>query len=1338
MDGADPSQPRDQPASVRNDFSGDTQTALQAGAIYGGVHVYPSAPAVGRPPAPSYPNPWAELAGKHEVWKRTADSQGLLPTVVEIAGALHDRWQELTTQLAGDPWLDHEFAKRMSTRLSELVRDLESPLRFSPLEAALLAITPLVHQVWSLEAVVALLDVGPTDLRPRTSTGPRRDYERFLSGPEQSRLVNRAGLTDLDGRGGPAARNAISWWLFRQWVRSLPQDQTTRWMPVDDPPLRKALVSTTKKLTQLFQFTPGQLRDGDNRGHLSATATYPGITDDVDEERLGFLLLVAHEQAIDIMRLPATLVEHLGIPRPIDLTQLRTTVRQARWKPTETGIGLVAHCHHEAVLESLRDHVGRVTAVLAAVHAVAVKATNLEPLRRLPVAVSTDFIEAARDEDDEPVFIVPVTRFQLDESRIRELLMGEQLYGDRSLAIRELYQNALDACRWRRARYESGVPGQPREWTGGRIDFVQQEENGRHILRCTDTGVGMGESDLREVFSRAGVRFTERREFRKEEAEWEGKGVRFFPNSRFGIGVLSYFMLADEIEVRTRRMNRHGGSEPALRVLIAGPGHLFHIEHLDEDQPIGTSVTLYLREGATAASCLEVLQRCLGIAEFDTYATHDGIQDVWKRAEFTARTERTGDRGGIGVTGAVVLGDATEDGQVVWCETGGGLLVDGIHVNLPNKSRSSGEVQITNISGAIVNLTGSRAPRLTVDRAMVQEDVTQQVSTLMSAAVPRLLEAAPSFLNFDWLCSVADATPAVANALTSAAAEADLQITTFSEPMKVRITGCLPVDRKLVDGLSTPSTSTGPTARQENLSDSLLLWRLLAHRGHHALTGYTAEERDMLPALPTDELLINWSGRFVRPQPTRIPPGHVVNMAFAMNADPAAVVDRLAALGHDVSDLGPFPDRHSLTPTDVTLLSRDLDGEDPWLDPSEPIPLGHVIAAHRATGIPGSEIVRRLKEYSFRTRYLIEDMPHFTYQDEFLVSIDVDGEAPWLDHKDTVDLRHVFLAASVSRRNLSDVVDRLTELRFTVAKIERPPNWFGDIRPGEFEVLRGEPMLRADGKVAPVWVVHVAAAWGIPPQEAAQRLADMAYVVPGDDELPKSLNTHDAELLIFLFGSRRVGEGGSVSRHSLIRVATLANRTPSDTAATLVALGFDVPSEMAQAHELDEPDRWLMDNLPHDWENPRDALRPMIEAARMFRMSLAGLTERLDRLGYADLVSRAIPPDQSIPLALALAIAHEDGQRPYRVLSDLIKRGFPISPAEPHAGWYDAVNTTLVAALGREVNVSVRDVIEAALKHDMTIDEVVRRFDGLGLEVPDMAAELPKLLARVPFRPEAT
>ena len=77
-------------------------------------------------------------------------------------------------------------------------------------------------------------------------------------------------------------------------------------------------------------------------------------------------------------------------------------------------------------------------------------------------------------------------RFRLAEDRVQELLMGEQLYGDPALAIRELYQNALDACRYREARTEflRRTREHRADWSG-RIRFEQGiDESGRPYLDC--------------------------------------------------------------------------------------------------------------------------------------------------------------------------------------------------------------------------------------------------------------------------------------------------------------------------------------------------------------------------------------------------------------------------------------------------------------------------------------------------------------------------------------------------------------------------------------------------------------------------------------------------------------------------------------------------------------------------------------------------------------------------------------------------------------------------------------------------------------------------------------
>src|SRR6185369_5020086 len=120
--------------------------------------------------------------------------------------------------------------------------------------------------------------------------------------------------------------------------------------------------------------------------------------------------------------------------------------------------------------------------------------------------------------------------------------MGEQLYGDPALAIRELYQNALDACRYREARseYLHRTTSFDDGWAGA-IRFEQGvDATGRPYLDCADNGIGMGVRELSEVFAQAGVRLGDLPEFIEEQAEWArlDPPVQLFPNSRFGIGVL--------------------------------------------------------------------------------------------------------------------------------------------------------------------------------------------------------------------------------------------------------------------------------------------------------------------------------------------------------------------------------------------------------------------------------------------------------------------------------------------------------------------------------------------------------------------------------------------------------------------------------------------------------------------------------------------------------------------------------------------------------------------------------------------------------------------------------
>lgn len=126
--------------------------------------------------------------------------------------------------------------------------------------------------------------------------------------------------------------------------------------------------------------------------------------------------------------------------------------------------------------------------------------------------------------------------FTLDQGKILKLLTGQTLYNDISVSLREILQNSLDATRLR----EHQLKG--KDEYEATIHINWNDESG--VLEIIDNGVGMSQMEIENYFLKAGISKYQTNEFRKS-----------FPNftsiGRFGIGVLSCFMISDAVEVFT-------------------------------------------------------------------------------------------------------------------------------------------------------------------------------------------------------------------------------------------------------------------------------------------------------------------------------------------------------------------------------------------------------------------------------------------------------------------------------------------------------------------------------------------------------------------------------------------------------------------------------------------------------------------------------------------------------------------------------------------------------------------------------------------------------------------
>ena len=144
-------------------------------------------------------------------------------------------------------------------------------------------------------------------------------------------------------------------------------------------------------------------------------------------------------------------------------------------------------------------------------------------------------------------------QFGFDSDAMFRILSDDIYDGNSYVFIRELLQNSIDAIRMRKARHEQRTQSTaPRRKTSSpafdtTIYFnIEHRESGDIVVSCRDFGIGMDEHVVRNYFAVAGVSYYRSEEFRRQHLSFE-------PVSRFGIGILSCFMVAESLEVKTYR-----------------------------------------------------------------------------------------------------------------------------------------------------------------------------------------------------------------------------------------------------------------------------------------------------------------------------------------------------------------------------------------------------------------------------------------------------------------------------------------------------------------------------------------------------------------------------------------------------------------------------------------------------------------------------------------------------------------------------------------------------------------------------------------------------------------
>lgn len=300
----------------------------------------------------------------------------------------------------------------------------------------------------------------------------------------------------------------------------------------------------------------------------------------------------------DRERTPATLFHYLvpaDLSHGVNISALEWSKHLAisSWEITPTETAFRGRCNNHVVHHAIVQFCEVITEEIASVRATFEVIGSEWPFV-LPTGVEAEIHE-------EGYHYLPY-KFELDDSRVYELLMGGAIYENPLVAVRELIQNAVDACSYRDAQTKLVEPHYDPDRTN-RITIRYEEPSGGTeypVLHVIDTGAGMDQWVIEHWFLKVGRSFYNSTEFARDRAQFRKRGIDFAPVSEFGIGFLSSFLLADRVDVETAMWEPMRGDTRKRHLQIDGPTRLIRIRE-DANAGLqrhkGTRISLALVRG---------------------------------------------------------------------------------------------------------------------------------------------------------------------------------------------------------------------------------------------------------------------------------------------------------------------------------------------------------------------------------------------------------------------------------------------------------------------------------------------------------------------------------------------------------------------------------------------------------------------------------------------------------------------------------------------------------------------------------------------------------------------
>lgn len=225
--------------------------------------------------------------------------------------------------------------------------------------------------------------------------------------------------------------------------------------------------------------------------------------------------------------------------------------------------------------------------------------------------------------------------FQAETKKLLDIIINS-IYTNKEIFLRELISNASDALDKVRFMLTQGSDVYNKDLP---LEIKITTDSKNKTLTIEDTGIGMTKQEVIENLGTIAKSGTEN--FLKELSKEKGNAENII--GKFGVGFYSVFMVAKEVEVKTR-----SAKPDAKPVLWKSDGMgSYEVSEIDEDLNRGTKIVVYLKDDSTyflgkekIKSIIKTHSNFIAFPIFVDGEKVNTIPALWKEPKFKIKKEQ--------------------------------------------------------------------------------------------------------------------------------------------------------------------------------------------------------------------------------------------------------------------------------------------------------------------------------------------------------------------------------------------------------------------------------------------------------------------------------------------------------------------------------------------------------------------------------------------------------------------------------------------------------------------------------------------------------------------------